>query len=187
MEVQTCPHCGTRVLVGADESCPSCGRPIEAVTTQFSEKISASGEFQSASDPANPYAAPQGVDLESQLLTHETGGLLWMLFSFEGRVPRRCFWAVSLSMSAVFYGMAFLLATMFGHESPIVSIGILVMYPPIIWISLAVTIKRWHDRDKSGFWIFINLIPIIGPVWAFVETGCLRGTFGDNRFGPDPT
>ena len=34
--------------------------------------------------------------------------------------------------------------------------------------------------------IFINFVPIIGNLWAFVETGFLPGTEGDNRYGPDP-
>ena len=63
----------------------------------------------------------------------------------------------------------------------------LVLQVLLIWISLAVQIKRWHDRDKSGWWVLINLIPLIGAIWAFVETGCLRGTVGPNAYGPDPT
>jgi len=59
-----------------------------------------------------------------------------------------------------------------------------LLYIPVIWISLAIQVKRWHDRDKYGWWIFISLIPIIGPIWAFVENGCLSGTDGVNRFGP---
>ena len=47
-----------------------------------------------------------------------------------------------------------------------------------IWSGIAIGIKRWHDRDKSGWWMFIVLIPIIGAIWAFVECGCLRGTEG---------
>jgi uncharacterized membrane protein YhaH (DUF805 family) len=45
--------------------------------------------------------------------------------------------------------------------------------------SIAVSVRRLHDQDKSGWWI---LIPIVGPILAmFVE-----GTRGPNRFGPDP-
>jgi uncharacterized membrane protein YhaH (DUF805 family) len=52
---------------------------------------------------------------------------------------------------------------------------------------MAIYVKRWQDRDKSGWWILIGFVPIIGGIWAFVECGCLRGTMGDNRYGPDPT
>ena len=54
------------------------------------------------------------------------------------------------------------------------------------WAHLAVNVKRWHDRDKSGWWVLIELIPLIGSIWALVELGCLKGTYGKNRFGPDP-
>ncbi len=64
---------------------------------------------------------------------------------------------------------------------------IVALYLTLVWISFAITVKRWHDRDKSGWWILIGMIPIIGPIWQFVETGCLRGTIGSNRYGPDPT
>ncbi|MBA56842.1 MAG: DUF805 domain-containing protein [Pseudomonadales bacterium] len=60
---------------------------------------------------------------------------------------------------------------------------IIVLYIPAIWMSLAVQVKRWHDRDKSGWWVLISFIPLIGPIWAFVENGCLAGTSGENRFG----
>jgi uncharacterized membrane protein YhaH (DUF805 family) len=78
------------------------------------------------------------------------------------------------------------------------------------WIFAATVIKRLHDRNMSGLWIvpfFIapgfleraadrlsdpNLIFVIGlmalglTLWGFVETYCLKGTAGTNRFGPDP-
>src|SRR3546814_14546367 len=56
----------------------------------------------------------------------------------------------------------------------------------ILWPGIVIAIKRWHDRDKSGWWILIVLIPIVGPIWALVENGFLAGTAGPNRFGPDP-
>ncbi len=55
-----------------------------------------------------------------------------------------------------------------------------------IWSGICVGIKRYHDRDKSGWWLLIQLVPIVGPIWYFVEAFCLRGTVGPNRFGPDP-
>lgn len=55
------------------------------------------------------------------------------------------------------------------------------------WVHLAIQIKRWHDRGKSGSWIFINLVPCIGGIIALVETGFTRGDFGPNQYGPDAT
>jgi uncharacterized membrane protein YhaH (DUF805 family) len=63
----------------------------------------------------------------------------------------------------------------------------LVLQVLLIWPSLAVSAKRWHDRDKSAWWILVGLIPIIGNIWILIENGFLRGTEGSNRFGDDPT
>ncbi len=52
------------------------------------------------------------------------------------------------------------------------------------WPSLAIVVKRWHDRNKSGFWSLIYAIPVVGLVWGFVENGFLPGTKGENKYGP---
>ena len=51
---------------------------------------------------------------------------------------------------------------------------------------LCLHIKRCHDRDKSGWWCLILVIPLFGFIWAIVDLGLLEGTRGDNRYGPDP-
>jgi uncharacterized membrane protein YhaH (DUF805 family) len=56
----------------------------------------------------------------------------------------------------------------------------------LMWPGLAVGVKRCHDRNRSGWFLLIGLIPIIGGIWLFIEIGLLRGTIGPNRFGPDP-
>ena len=57
----------------------------------------------------------------------------------------------------------------FGEDSPEANFAVLALYVPFIWISLAVSVKRWHDRDKSGWWILIGLVPLIGSIWQFIE------------------
>jgi uncharacterized membrane protein YhaH (DUF805 family) len=57
----------------------------------------------------------------------------------------------------------------------------------VIIPAILVYIKRWHDRDKSGWWMLILLIPIVGAIWFLVELGFLPGTPGPNRFGPPPS
>ena len=95
-----------------------------------------------------------------------------LLFGFRGRLPRKAFWlygVVGLSLAQL---LAYaLLGTAGAAEHPTQGIN---------------TIKRWHDRDKSGWWTLINLIPVVGTLWTLVECGFLRGTAGANRFGPNP-
>lgn len=140
-------------------------------------------------DRTNPYASPQSFDITpTQGRERPAGkGLAWILFSFEGRIPRRVYWAATLATTAIFYLIIFVVMGLAGPESDFVGIAMLVCVIPMFWISLAVQIKRWHDRDKSGWWVLINLVPYIGGIWAFIEVGCLRGTIGKNQFGPDPT
>ena len=105
------------------------------------------------------------------------------LFSFEGRVGRQTFWLTSLAVMAVVVVLEFLAR---GARGSPIALLFLVFMVPLIWVSLALGVKRWHDRDKSGWWILINLVPFIGGLWALVENGFLKGTSGQNRFGADP-
>lgn len=50
---------------------------------------------------------------------------------------------------------------------------------------LAVTVRRLHDLDKSGWWFLIALIPLIGGIWLLVLMAS-EGTRGPNKYGPDP-
>ena len=70
-----------------------------------------------------------------------------------------------------------------------VVLGITVIDPlfglATILPSIAVAVRRLHDLDRTGWWIFIGLIPIIGWIILIIWY-CTRGTVGPNRFGPDP-
>jgi uncharacterized membrane protein YhaH (DUF805 family) len=71
------------------------------------------------------------------------------------------------------------------------SMGLAGMILPIamlalLWPSLAIAAKRWHDVDKSAWWILIALVPVIGGIVALVFNGFIAGTPGTNRFGQPP-
>jgi uncharacterized membrane protein YhaH (DUF805 family) len=58
--------------------------------------------------------------------------------------------------------------------------GLVTLLPGI-----AVSIRRLHDLDRTGWWILLGLIPIIG--WIILLIWYIsKGTDGPNRFGPDP-
>ena len=48
--------------------------------------------------------------------------------------------------------------------------------------SLAVGVRRLHDTDRTGWWMLLKLIPVIGDIILIVWF-CHRGTEGSNRFG----
>ena len=107
-------------------------------------------------------------------------GIRDILFSFEGRLGRGAFWAWLLAANSLL-AITFLLIFPVGISQAFYSsIGVLLL---LFWPSLAIQAKRWHDRDKSGWWILIGLIPILGPIWVLVENGLLPGTYGENQFG----
>jgi len=113
--------------------------------------------------------------------------IVQLFFSIRGRISRKPYWIGILPL-IIGYAIADVMTA--SADEAIVGLGYLVMIA-LIWPSLAVQIKRWHDRDKSGWWYLICMIPIVGPIWAFIELGFLRGTSGPNRFdlsaGPRPS
>ena len=120
------------------------------------------------------------------------------LFSFQGRIGRKTFWMTTLALVGVSIVVQFgMIMALGGFEAmtdpqagadlnPIVMVPFVVFIVAITWCGLALHVKRWHDRDKSGWMVLVNLIPVIGPFWGIIVAGFLKGTEGDNRFGPDP-
>ncbi len=106
----------------------------------------------------------------------------YLLLRFDGRINRAKFWS-GVGAIIVAYIVIFAL---FAIDSGALRALLGLAYIAMIWPSLAISIKRWHDRDKSGWWVLIGLVPVIGGIWALVETGFLAGTGGPNQYGPDP-
>ena len=126
-----------------------------------------------------------------------------LYLSFEGRANRQPFWLGLLALVVVQWIVMFIVAMLLGVSLmpsvdpniapeaaasmmmtamiPIWIVSLLFLYP-----ALAVYTKRWHDRDKSGWWTLIIFVPFIGALWFLIECGFLRGTDGPNRFGNDP-
>ncbi|EST58661.1 DUF805 domain-containing protein [Proteus hauseri] len=112
--------------------------------------------------------------------------------NFSGRARRKEYWMFTLVNTiiiTVLYAILISSVDMYtGEMSTLGSIaGIIIgIYSlAIIVPSLAVTIRRFHDQDKSGWMFLLAFIPAVGGLIVFVFM-CLEGTKGDNRFGPDP-
>ncbi|HLY77843.1 MAG TPA: DUF805 domain-containing protein [Caulobacteraceae bacterium] len=138
--------------------------------------------------------------------------MMQLLFSFNGRIRRTNYWlgaiGAGFAVSAVFWILFFILGgagalaagAVNGNGNTVNSAGaaagagvgivlfilFLAYFVLMMWISLALQIKRWHDRDKSGVWVFINFIPLVGGIWALIECGFMDGTMGPNKYGPSP-
>jgi uncharacterized membrane protein YhaH (DUF805 family) len=98
-------------------------------------------------------------------------------FQFSGRIPRSTFWLAFIPVSVVAA-----IAEIFDERS-----WSILLWLPISWPAFVIATKRWHDRDKSGWWNLISFIPLVGTIWYLVECGCLPGTVGQNRFGQPNT
>jgi uncharacterized membrane protein YhaH (DUF805 family) len=110
--------------------------------------------------------------------------LAQVLFSFRGRVPRKVFWLYGVLGPLLISVMLEMMLGIVGISERKSEFATSLL---LVWPCLAVAVKRWHDRDKSGWWVLINLIPVIGLIWALVENGLMRGSVGANRFGADLT
>jgi uncharacterized membrane protein YhaH (DUF805 family) len=108
---------------------------------------------------------------------------LRLFFSLQGRVSRRQYWLFGV---LALIGLAFLGHALLGITRVRAQTADLLINLLLVWPALAVSVKRWHDRDKSGWWVLLNLVPVIGWLWALIDNGFLRGTHGPNRFGEDP-
>jgi uncharacterized membrane protein YhaH (DUF805 family) len=139
-------------------------------------------ENQTTSQGVNPYQAPQAPVADAGE-AGEKQELKQLLFSFQGRISRKPYWLNSILVIVVCLVIIGILS-MLGRLGMVLMVPVYVFY---IWTLLALQVKRWHDRNKSGWWVLIALLPVAGPIWAFVEAGCLRGTEGSNNFGGDPT
>jgi uncharacterized membrane protein YhaH (DUF805 family) len=135
-----------------------------------------------------------------------------LLFKFGGRIGRGEFWLAWLG-----YVIVGLVLNIVGALSDSMTLSALSsMITIVIFVSsIAVGIKRLHDRNKSGWYVVLFygvpavlfligmmigttrdgsttlayglwLIALVISIWAFVELGCLRGTIGGNPYGPDP-
>jgi uncharacterized membrane protein YhaH (DUF805 family) len=107
-----------------------------------------------------------------------------IFFSFRGRIPRKTFWlygVIALLGLAVYGNLLLGIVGMQEQHIEGVVNGVL------LWPALAISAKRWHDRDKSGWWVLVLLVPVIGTLWTLIENGLMRGTAGPNRFGDDMT
>lgn len=104
--------------------------------------------------------------------------------NFRGRACRSEFWWFQLFL--LLGGIVAALLDLFANTnllggSPLATLFWLATIIP----DLAVTVRRLHDTDSSGWWILLGLIPLIGMV-VLIVWWCQKGSRGYNRFGADP-
>ncbi len=129
-------------------------------------------------------------------MTQAVRSVLQQYVGFSGRARRAEYWwwtlAVLLAMvvtnflDVLFFAQNVTIQTGVGsvsaeHDGPLSAILSLAVFLP----GLAVSVRRLHDVDKSGWWFLIILVPIFGffyLLYLFIQ----QGTDGPNQFGTDP-
>lgn len=114
------------------------------------------------------------------------------LFSFKGCYTRRQYWSILIGVFFFEMILGSVLNGIFHEDSreDILGIGsainsmkvtaiMFIISLPILWIMIATSVKRFHDINKSGAWVFFNLIPFIGNFVVFI----MNGFFGSIRQG----
>ncbi len=106
---------------------------------------------------------------------------------FSGRSRRKEYWmfflfviivAVVIGIIEGILGLTGMIGGVYGPLTLIFALGIIIP-------SIACQVRRFHDQDKSGWFVLLGFIPLIGGLAVLVFM-CLEGTQGANRYGEDP-
>ena len=106
-------------------------------------------------------------------------------FGFSGRARRSEYWWFFL-FNVLVSIVASILDSVLGTMSDDTNVGLIgsIASLALLLPSIAVGIRRLHDTSRSGWWILIGLIPIVG--WIVLLVFYVQDSHGDNQYGPSP-
>jgi uncharacterized membrane protein YhaH (DUF805 family) len=121
-------------------------------------------------------------DRRPRTFTNSVAICLNRYFQFRGRASRAEYWYFVLFGFLAGIVADIVDVILFGMRHRIVSslVSLALLTP-----SLAVGARRLHDIDRSGWWLLLTLIPVIGWIVLFVWA-VTRGTPAPNQYEPDP-
>jgi uncharacterized membrane protein YhaH (DUF805 family) len=129
---------------------------------------------------------------EAAMLPADNDFLAWAILplkryaDFSGRSCRQEFWSfLGLSVAVALVGGVMVAIDEYGALGKLGALLIAVMLLGTLVPSFAVMARRYHDQDKSGWYVLLNLIPYVGTVIVLL-TMLIPGTAGENQFGHDP-
>jgi uncharacterized membrane protein YhaH (DUF805 family) len=122
-------------------------------------------------------------------------GVLKKYADFNGRARRKEYWMFQLFNMLAYLVLSLiggvLAALLSGGSSDVAAMPAIAFALPGLYLlamivpTIAVTVRRFHDQDKSGAFVLLGLIPSAGGIILLVFM-CLDGTPGPNRFGHSP-
>lgn len=107
-------------------------------------------------------------------------GVLKKYAVFTGRAQRSEYWFFVLFNFIITFVLGFVEGLVGGPGIVSLIYSLAVLIP-----SIAVSVRRLHDSDRTGWWLLIALIPLIGAIILIIFM-VLESTPGQNRFGPNP-
>ena len=108
-----------------------------------------------------------------------------LCFSFKGRINRPIYWGCVVSITVVCLAtVTFVYWLLEDDFYDFVAYFIVFSILSSLFVLLAVTVKRFHDTNRSGVHVLIVLLPAIGLVYLLMVCGFLKGTEGENDYGP---
>ena len=178
-KMMACPVCAEQIEVGT-KVCPYCHealvteeRPVNAVTEK-GETISPTPPSTSPRIEKPSTAAPVGNEMPTGHLRGFFDYYFVDVFfrhyaDFNGKISRKQFWMGYLCY-ALLMGVLSCLDMLIGSPFIIMIIASLALVVP----GIAFVGRRLHDIGKSGWWILIYLVPLVGPIWWLVLL-CKKG------------
>lgn len=104
--------------------------------------------------------------------------------TFVGRAPRSEYWYFYLFTVLALIG-ALLMDSMINPQLGEISLLYLITALALFLPSLSVAVRRLHDIDRSGWWLLLLLLPLIGAIVMIIWV-CQGGTQGENKYGGNP-
>ncbi|SCX14903.1 DUF805 domain-containing protein [Candidatus Aquiluna sp. UB-MaderosW2red] len=111
--------------------------------------------------------------------------------NFKGRARRSEYWFISLFLFLTNLAVAIIDFVLLGSDVDrfIANggggiVGLIWIFATII-PALSVLARRLHDTNRSGWWILIGFMPVVGAIVLVVFT-LTDSSDGDNKYGPSP-
>jgi FAD/FMN-containing dehydrogenase/uncharacterized membrane protein YhaH (DUF805 family) len=98
-----------------------------------------------------------------------------LFFSFDGVISRSGFW-ITLLISGYVFAILFTLL-----EATVNRSSTFLLYPFLFWIITSLAVRRLRDRGKSAKWLLLGFVPLLGPLWLFIELGFCKSRFQQNK------
>lgn len=104
--------------------------------------------------------------------------------NFNGRIRRMGWWIAGIAVSIVSSIVRNILE---GDDPNFLVATVIAAFAILFWlVGLSLSVRRWHDLNKSGWWLLVNLIPVIGWIYSLIMLGFMPGDRGHNNYGPPP-